>query len=131
MDALYYLLNFYQYHKEYSKAIRWGQRILLADPLREDVHRDLMRLFVQNGQRALAVRQYQRCQQILEAELSIEPMPETQLVYERIVGRQRARSSEMEGSMPLAETLKSLQSAMDSICQAQRDLHEVLTRLNK
>ena len=131
MDALYYLLSFYQYHKEYNKAIRWGQQILLADPLREDVHRDLMRLFVENGQRALAVRQYQRCRQVLEAELSIEPMPETQMVYDQIVSRQRSKRSQMEGSVPLAETLESLHSAIDSVYRAQRDLQEVLARLNK
>ena len=131
MDALYYLLSFNQYHREYEKAIRWGQQILLVDPLREDVHRDLMRLYTENGQRALAVRQYQHCRKILEAELSIGPMPETQLVYDEILGKQRARVSRIEDYAQIGETVESLQNAMEYIYRAQQDLQDALARLNK
>ncbi len=128
ISALYYLLNFYQYHKEYDKAIRWGQQILMVDPLREDVHRYLMRLYTENGQRALAVRQYQYCQRILEAELGIEPMPETQMTYYNILGAQAASILWVGAG---AQTGESLRSAMDYIRRAQQDLQEALMRLNK
>ena len=129
VEALYYLLNFYQYHKEYAKAIRWGQQILLVDPLREDVHRSIMRLYTENGQRALAVRQYQYCQKILETELGIEPMPETRLVYYKVLGGQQAECP--KDSAQIDETMASLKSAMDSIRRAQQDLQEALAHLDK
>ena len=128
ISALYYLLNFYQWHKEYNQAIRWGQQILMADPLREDVHRFLMRLYTENGQRALAVRQYQCCQRILDAELGIEPMSETQVVYYSILGTQSAGTLRVQSG---GQTGESLLSAMDYICRAQQDLQEALVRLNK
>lgn len=130
-EALYYLLNFHKCHNEYAKAIRWGQQILLLDPLREDVHRSLMRLYAENGQRALAVRQYRYCQSILETELGIEPMPDTRMVYYKVLGRQLAEIPRAEDSAQIDETMASLHSAMDSIRRAQQDLQEALARLDK
>lgn len=66
-------------------AIADAQRILRRDPLREDVHRALMRLYASIGQRPLAVRQYLRCQEILRHELDIPPMDETRALREAIV----------------------------------------------
>ena len=40
--------------QDYASAIQYAQDILDRDTLREDVHRELMRLFLLNGQRALA-----------------------------------------------------------------------------
>lgn len=131
IEALYYLLSFYQYHNEYAKAIRWGQQILLVDPLREDVHRYLMRLYTENGQRALAVQQYHCCQKILETELGIEPMSETRMAYYKVLGRQPAEIPRAKGSAQIDEMMASLHSAMDSIRRAQQDLQEALARLDK
>ncbi len=67
-----------------SAGVRHAQAILDIDDLREDVHRDLMRLYLLAGQRALALRQYESCRQVLRRELSIVPMPETQALYQQI-----------------------------------------------
>lgn len=69
---------------DYAGAIRYAQSILDIDPLREDVHRQLMRYFVLNGQRALALRQFELCREGLRRELAIQPMPETVALYQRI-----------------------------------------------
>ncbi len=131
IEALYYLLSFYQYHKEYAKAIHWGQQILLVDPLREDVHRDLMRLYTENGQRALAVRQYHCCQKILKTDLGINPMIETQKVYETILGNQNKEAFFVQDRVSLGETLRHVRDAMECIYQAQQDLKEALSRLER
>jgi DNA-binding SARP family transcriptional activator len=131
LDAMYYLLSFYQHHDEHTKAIRWGQQILLADPLREDVHRNLMRLHAENGNRALAVRQFRICEKILNMELGIEPMPETQDVYEGIMGKQTQPFPTRQDSGAARETVQSVRSAMDYIDLAQKDLREVLSQLDK
>jgi len=131
LDALYYLLSFYQHRQEYAKAIRWGQQIIIVDPLREDVHRHLMRLYTENGQRALAVRQYRYCEKILKIELGIEPMPETQYVYEKILGTQHQRLDLAEDQESMVEALKSVDSVLTYINRAQRALEDIITRLNK
>ena len=71
--------------REYEHALDFGRRILAIDALRESVQRDMMLLLVLNGQRAEAIRTYQRLLDLLRRELNIEPMPETNRLYGDIV----------------------------------------------
>jgi TolB-like protein/DNA-binding SARP family transcriptional activator/Tfp pilus assembly protein PilF len=68
--------------KEFDSAIETTQRLLAFDPLREDGHRLLMQLYDGTGRRALALRQFRTCQEILRRELDVEPEPETVALYE-------------------------------------------------
>ena len=70
--------------REYDDAIHYARLVLAVDELREDVHRDLMRYLVCNGQRALALRQFEVCRAALRRELAIQPMNETMAVYRQI-----------------------------------------------
>ncbi|UXY14499.1 bacterial transcriptional activator domain-containing protein [Chitiniphilus purpureus] len=69
---------------DHPAGIRHAQAILDCDPLREDIHRELMRLYVLAGQRALALRQFEYCRGLLKRELAIQPMPETVALYQHI-----------------------------------------------
>ena len=71
--------------RAYAEAIDWGNAILREDSLREQVHCELMRCYVALGQPVLAVRQYQRCAEIMERELGIRPFSATQQLYRQIV----------------------------------------------
>jgi DNA-binding SARP family transcriptional activator len=84
LNALYRLMQIATIRRHYLDGIAHAQRILDHDPLREDVHRDLMQLFVASGQRALALRQFEHCRELLRRELAIQPMRETQALYRRI-----------------------------------------------
>lgn len=78
------LVAWHEAQREYDVAIRYAERFLECDGLREDVHRRLMRLFVLNGQQPLALRQYENCRALLKRELAIQPMPQTQELYQCI-----------------------------------------------
>jgi predicted ATPase/DNA-binding SARP family transcriptional activator len=65
-------------------AIPFARRWLALDPLHEEAHRQLMRLYAWSDQRAAALRQYQECVRSLESELGVEPAAETRRLYERI-----------------------------------------------
>ncbi|MCM3924810.1 transcriptional regulator, partial [Frankia sp. AiPs1] len=67
-----------------NDAARAVQRLVAADPLSEDNHAWLMRLYSAAGRRGEARRQYQRLCDVLDAELGIEPSPSTQRLYEEI-----------------------------------------------
>jgi DNA-binding SARP family transcriptional activator len=69
-------------------AVHTAARLLALDPLQETVHRTLMRLYVRQGRRAAALRQYQVCVETLRKELGIEPDPQTQRLYRDILQRQ-------------------------------------------
>ena len=57
----------------------WG-----LDPLHEPVHQALMQLYAQTGQQAAALRQYEECVRLLDAELGIRPDEETTGLYAAI-----------------------------------------------
>lgn len=84
LNALGRLMQICTLSADYAGAIRHAQEILDRDALREDVHRELMRLFMLNGQRAMALQQFEVCRAALRKELVIEPMRETLSVYQRI-----------------------------------------------
>ena len=58
---------------DYKAAIRHGRRWLELDPLCEEPHRALMRLYAEAGNRASALRQYEECVRVLDAELGVKP----------------------------------------------------------
>jgi DNA-binding SARP family transcriptional activator len=129
IDALFYLLGYYQSQHQYEKAIGWGQTILRHDPLREDVHRQLMRLYFENGQRTLAVRQFQRCGDVLESELGIPPMPVTQGLFEQIVAQQNVGiQANQSDVLEVRVAVKQLQHALENVNRAQQHLQSVLER---
>ena len=98
LDLLGRLMQASALQGDHESAIRHAQAILYVDVLREDVHRDLMRYFVLNGQRASALRQYERCRAQLREELAIQPMRETLELYRRIADSAIAQP-ELESSL--------------------------------
>ena len=84
--ALARLMAYNSMNAEYDLAIDCARRILSCDPLREEVHRDLMRLHLDAGQPAAALRQYRQCEDLLRDELGVEPAPETRALLAPILG---------------------------------------------
>jgi DNA-binding SARP family transcriptional activator len=60
---------------------------LAKDPLLEEVHRQMLGFYGQLGDRSGVMRQYRQLETILADELEIEPMPETQALYQNLIRR--------------------------------------------
>jgi DNA-binding SARP family transcriptional activator/tetratricopeptide (TPR) repeat protein len=86
LEALSQLGSYYEFQRDYALAIECAQREIALEPWREAAHRQLMHLLAISGHRGAALRQCQECQQILVAELEVEPSRETTRLYERIRG---------------------------------------------
>lgn len=71
-------------------CISIGNRLLGLDPLREDVQRTLMRVHVEQGHPAKAIKQYQLCRTMLQQELGVSPELETEKLYQTLLQRRRA-----------------------------------------
>jgi DNA-binding SARP family transcriptional activator len=56
-------------------------RLLSRDPLREEGHATLIEIYGRAGSRSQVTRQYRRLQALLEAELDISPLAETEATY--------------------------------------------------
>ncbi len=72
---------------EVESAIPYARRWLALDPLHEPVHRVLMKLYAESGQRAAALRQYGECERVLEQELGVPPEDETIQLFKAIKGK--------------------------------------------
>jgi TolB-like protein len=83
-DAFSRLLNHQTSVGDTEAAIATARRLLALDPLREPVHRTLMRLYAEKGDRIMAVRQYQACRDVLKDELGLEPEAETERLAAKI-----------------------------------------------
>lgn len=84
IHGLNMLTNRYAALGHWHDAIALCRQTLTLEPWREDVHRQLMRLLVANGERNAALVQYELCTRILQDELAVEPEPETLELYEQI-----------------------------------------------
>ena len=71
---------------DFAGALVSARRWLASDPLREEAHRQVMRLYAWADQRNAALRQYRECVRILEQELGVAPLAETTELYEAIKG---------------------------------------------
>ncbi|MCB8942812.1 MAG: AAA family ATPase [Ardenticatenaceae bacterium] len=78
------LAQLYADEGQYQLGIDQLRRLLQIDAVREEAHRQLMQLLALNGQRALALTQYDLCRDVLQSELGVEPSWETADLAERI-----------------------------------------------
>jgi DNA-binding SARP family transcriptional activator len=85
LSAAIWLAEYHFQKKNYSLAISFGQRILQKDPCEETAHQILMRCFHNQGQRQLAIRQYEICRQALREGLDVEPSGTTKQFFSEIL----------------------------------------------
>jgi DNA-binding SARP family transcriptional activator len=77
-------------------AVQTALRLLTLDPLQEVTHRALMRLYLRQGRRAAALRQYQVCVDVLQRELGVEPEAATREMYQQLLSAQGDVASRIE-----------------------------------
>lgn len=85
LRALIELIRLFRSHGDHLEAIEYALRALKANPLQEDVHRELMLLYYVTGDQGRALQQYREVERILKEELDVEPQPETKQLFEQIV----------------------------------------------
>lgn len=124
VGALTRLSDFYYLRRVSDRSIGYALRVLDLDPLREDMHRRVMRVHAESDQRPLAIRQYERCRRLLKVELGIEPMAETTSLYQHIAGVADAEPV-------LALDLAAFQAALDELDLAQRRISEARSQIKR
>lgn len=117
------LANAYQASGQGDRAVFMAERMIALDPLREETHLLLMRLYVANDQLQAALRQYERCVALLERELGVPPQAEITDYYEQIKAP-RATPSPSEvppnNLPPELNRLIGREMAVDVVCQMVR-----------
>jgi DNA-binding SARP family transcriptional activator len=130
LSYLAQLMYHYRHQNDYDKSLTYGQQILNYDPLREEIHREMMRLYLESGQRSLAVRQYKLCAQALSEELSILPMEETQRLYAQLTQANEHHLSPdvVDEPAALLQLLPQLRLTLQKVDTAREQLYQIIAR---
>ncbi|HVG18927.1 MAG TPA: bacterial transcriptional activator domain-containing protein [Blastocatellia bacterium] len=113
------LMGYCEAHSQYEAGLVYGAHILRLDRAHERTHRQLMRLQYLAGDRTAALRQFQRCAEVLDKDLGVKPDKSTLALYDQI------RTDQFVSAEPAACGARSAPEAMfDS-------LPEVLSRLKQ
>lgn len=86
MDFIAMLDTAARYHAKIEQPLRalyYLERILQLDPIREDVHREIIVLYLSLGRKSDAKRQYRTLEKVLDEELGSKPSAEIERVIRK------------------------------------------------
>ncbi|MEM8862442.1 MAG: BTAD domain-containing putative transcriptional regulator, partial [Chloroflexota bacterium] len=115
LDRLKKLAQTARQNGNLDQAISDLRTLLQFEPWREEAHRELMSLYVQNGQRTAALAQFEQCVDILKAELDIKPEQETVDLVEAIKSGNFQGQIETVVSQKQAKPLDLVKSAPNNL----------------
>lgn len=112
------LSGYCEAHHECETGLVYGTRILRYEPARECTHQRMMRLHYLSGDRTAALRQYDRCVIVLNAEFGVKPDEDTIALYEQI------RANQLHSAQPG-------QAPAPALVATPAPLQEILSRLKR
>lgn len=126
------LMDYCEAHHDYETGLFYGMRILCHERTRERTHRRLMRLHYLAGDRASALRQYERCAAILDEELGVKPSKRTVTLHKHIFAdqleepclRDNPGTAPEGASPPLLEALHSLSQLQTFLAGLQHQVQQ-------
>lgn len=86
-------------------ALSHGLKLISFDPLQEQIHRSLMRLYTAQGRHDAALAQYERCKSELLNQLGVQPEAETETLARSIRASRRGGPAKVETQAPPSPTL--------------------------
>jgi predicted ATPase/DNA-binding SARP family transcriptional activator len=107
--------------RDYPAAIDYARQYLTIDDLAETMHRSLIDLYMIVGDRAAGQRQYEQCALVLERELGVSPLPETQSALHATPPPQPAINLIVQPSLDLP--LIGREATLDQLQSAYQRLH--------
>lgn len=134
------LMSYCDVYHDYETGLLYGMRILCYDRARERTHRQLMRLYYLLGDRAEALRQYERCATALDEELNVSPSKSTIALYkqiqadqlaepERILALNETNISLEVSTTPLIDILGHLAHLQESLADLQNEVEQSIQKV--
>jgi DNA-binding SARP family transcriptional activator len=139
------MMSYCEAYHDYETGLLYGMRIMCFDRARERTHRCMMRMYYLIGDRAEALRQYERCSVALDEELGVSPSKSTlalcrqiqadQLdVPELVIAFRETDPALKVVTPPLLEILSNLTHLQETMAdlqnQVQRSIQQVELVLN-
>ncbi len=134
------LMSYCEVYHDYETSLLYGMRIMCYDRARERTHRRLMRLYYLLGDRAEALRQYERCASALEEELGVNPSKGTLALYRQIQADQldepeptlvpnETHTSLEVSTVPLLDVLGHLRCLEESLADLQNQVQQSIQKV--
>ncbi|MFQ5799518.1 MAG: AAA family ATPase, partial [Bacteroidota bacterium] len=116
------LASVLEQHGQYQKALGYAERLLTLDEFNESTYRLMMQLHALNNDHASAFHTYNRCVEVLDEELGIEPSAETQELYHRLTRGAVAPKTVVikETEIPLVGRESEWSIALETWCASAR-----------
>jgi predicted ATPase/DNA-binding SARP family transcriptional activator len=122
LEALSALTQQAEQQADFGLGLRYANRQLELDPLREAAHRQKLRLLAAGGQLAAALVHYESFRKTLHAELGVGPSAETQRAFEQIkAGKEEVSRAKEESSF----SFSLLPSSLSPLVGRERELAEI------
>ncbi len=99
-------------------AIQAARQLLHVDPQREEAYRQLMELYYHAGDRAAALREFEKCRAMLQSQLNVNPMPQTLALRDAIL--KGDRQTPVPGVSDLANPEPNNTDLKSALLQADR-----------
>ncbi|HEY2830757.1 MAG TPA: response regulator [Thermoanaerobaculia bacterium] len=103
-----YLLELQTKRDSLDDAISTAQSALRIDPIQEAMCRTLMRLYMQSGDLAAALQQYDSCARTLKRELGVDPDAETRSLQQQIAQLRAKRAPSQQPEAGAADNRKTV-----------------------
>ncbi len=101
-NTLKNVIGQHQKASNYQEALRCAEALLSLDSISEEAHRLVMRLHFLSGDRGSALKAFERCKEVLEKELGVEPSTDThQLAAEIEFGSLLPVATKAKADLPL------------------------------
>lgn len=131
------LTGYCEAHDEADGVLEYATRILRQDRTHERTHRRLMRLHYRRGDRAAALRQYERCAAVLHEEFGVKPDRRTEALHQQIrldQGKVPASARDQSNTVPaytrtLPEVLGRLNQLELALAELQRQVRQDIQSL--
>jgi len=127
LSVLDKLMDYCEAHDECESGLAYGEAILRYDRARERTHQRLMYLRFRAGDRAGALRQYERCAAALQEELGVRPGRRTVALCEQI------RADQLDGwaaeGPPMRAPSEPITASLSEAAARLRQLRAILEQL--
>jgi DNA-binding SARP family transcriptional activator len=123
MAMLDKLMCYCESRSMYQMGMDYGERVLALDRAHERTHQRMIRFIFLSGDRAGALRQYDKCARALAEELDVKPAASTRLLCDQV------RGDCLRNSEPAALASISTSDPDDTKTGSRTRLTELLSRL--
>jgi len=123
------MMHYSEERHQFALGFEMGDRILRLDRAHEGAHQSLMRMQYAAGDRAAAIRQYQRCESALHEELGVRPTRRTRELLDQICSDNVQELSAEANAKPAETANDSLHEVLPHLRRALRILSETQSRI--